>query len=321
MKRLTFLIGIVLLCSCANSNNKELKKHIEAEDTHAKAITRLQDSTVTSVFLGLKLGMPKDSVISYLTALEQEDKIQNLKATTLMDDSNYRCTELFYHGDSYKFKSKINVKVDSSFFAFNADCTIDFYKNLLYSIVIDTYPSVMYNAEIGWNAIKHMYEEKYGIGFTTNSTREYASGTDPEIWEYSAEIRDCMSFITENTIWTTSNVQIILADKKAKIKIDEYNKDSFDRLYKRYKWEFGNNERGLIARLESELRLQNTRYDYSSDYLLIYKDIKLHNEIIKIQQIALEKEERLKAEEKRRKEIADSVLNEKVKVEYQNQSI
>jgi hypothetical protein len=40
----------------------------------------------------------------------------------------------------------------------------------------------MYNAEIGWNAIKHMYEEKYGIGFTTNSTREYAWGTDPEIW-------------------------------------------------------------------------------------------------------------------------------------------
>lgn len=323
MKKLILIISIIMMCSCANRSTKQNDSEINTIDLHAEAVKKLQDTTITSVYLGLRLGMAKDSTVNLLNDLQQGDKIKELRAVSLDDDSDYKCTGLSYHGDSYKFSSKINVFVDSTFYAFDTYCTVDFYKGKLYSVVIKTYPYDSYKvkSETGWAEIRNMFEKNYGIGFTSDSTYEFDRASGPEIWEYSSRIENCMSFTTENTRWTASNIQVILANKKAKYKVDEYDEQSFKRLYKKYEWDFGNNTRGLAYRLESEARLVKSYYKERDNYLIIYKDVALHDEIVRQQQIALEEEARLKAQKQREKEIADSIRQEQIKKEYTNQAI
>lgn len=325
MKRLLFIAVILLMCcSCANrSNNQQVKVSTNVVDAQTMAIEKLKDTTITSIYLGLKLGMDKDSVVNVLTGLQQQGKISELKPVSLDDDSNYRCTELEYHNDSYRFASTLNVKVDSVFYAFETRCVVDFYKNQLYSVVITTYPYVLFKVESekGWEEIKRIYENNYGIGYTAKSTREFDKSYKPDISSYSATIENCLSYTTDNQIWTTSNVQIILANKKAKYKVDEYEESSFKRLYRKYEWDFGNNIQGLAHRLESEARLIKSSYKERDNYLIVYKDIRLHNEVVKEQQAALEEENRVKAEKARQKAIEDSLRQVQIQKEYENQSI
>ena len=323
MKKLIFIISLIIMCSCANRSTKQVDSETNPIDLHAEAVNKLQDTTITSVYLGLRLGMAKDSTVNLLNDLQQDDKIKELRAITLEDDSDYKCTGLSYHGDSYKFSSKINVLIDSTFYAFDAYCTVDFYKDKLYSVVIRTYPYELFKVESekGWSEIRNIYEMNYGIGFTSDSTYEFDRASGPEIWEYSSRIENCLSFTTENTRWTTSNVQVILANKKAKYKVDEYDEKSFKRLYDKYEWDFGNNTRGLANRLESEARLVKSYYKERDNYLIIYKDVALHDEIVRQQQIALEEEARIKTQKQREKEIADSIRQEQIKKEYTNQAI
>ena len=306
MKKLLFFTIILFLCSCVNrSDNRKddvctnPKEGISTNEVEARtvAIQDLKDSTITSVYLGLKLGMGKDSVITFLTDLQQQGKISDLKPISLEDNSDYRCTETEYHNDSYQFKSTLNVKVDSIFCAFDTWCVVDFYKNQLYSIVLSTYPFFDYkvDSEDGWNEIKRIYENNYGIGYTTKSTYEPAH-TEEYIYEFTSTIEDCLSYKTNNQIWTTSNVQIILANKKAKYKVDEYDESSFERLYTKYERAFGNDIQHIARCIESEARLIKSSYKESDNYLIVYKDIRLHNEVVKEQQAALEEENRVKAE-------------------------
>lgn len=325
MKRLLFIAVILLMCcSCANrSNNQQVEVSTNVVDAQTMAIEKLKDTTITSVYLGLKLGVDKDSVVNVLTGLQQQGKISELKPVSLDDDSNYRCTELEYHNDSYRFASTLNVKVDSVFYAFETRCVVDFYKNQLYSVVITTYPYVLFKVESekGWEEIKRIYENNYGIGYTAKSTREFDKSYKPDISSYSSTIENCLSYTTDNQIWTTSNVQIILANKKAKYKVDEYDESSFKRLYRKYEWDFGNNIQGLAHRLESEARLIKSSYKERDNYLIVYKDIRLHNEVVKEQQAALEEENRVKAEKARQKAIEDSLRQVQIQKEYENQSI
>lgn len=325
MKRLLFVAVILLMCcSCANrSNNQQVEVSTNVVDAQTMAIEKLKDTTITSVYLGLKLGVDKDSVVNVLTGLQQQGKISELKPVSLDDDSNYRCTELEYHNDSYRFASTLNVKVDSVFYAFETRCVVDFYKNQLYSVVITTYPYVLFKVESekGWEEIKRIYENNYGIGYTAKSTREFDKSYKPDISSYSSTIENCLSYTTDNQIWTTSNVQIILANKKAKYKVDEYDESSFKRLYRKYEWDFGNNIQGLAHRLESEARLIKSSYKERDNYLIVYKDIRLHNEVVKEQQAALEEENRVKAEKARQKAIEDSLRQVQIQKEYENQSI
>ena len=325
MKRLLFIAVILLMCcSCANrSNNQQAEVSTNVVDAQTMAIEKLKDTTITSVYLGLKLGVDKDSVVNVLTGLQQQGKISELKPVSLDDDSNYRCTELEYHNDSYRFASTLNVKVDSVFYAFETRCVVDFYKNQLYSVVITTYPYVLFKVESekGWEEIKRIYENNYGIGYTAKSTREFDKSYKPDISSYSSTIENCLSYTTDNQIWTTSNVQIILANKKAKYKVDEYDESSFKRLYRKYEWDFGNNIQGLAHRLESEARLIKSSYKERDNYLIVYKDIRLHNEVVKEQQAALEEENRVKAEKARQKAIEDSLRQVQIQKEYENQSI
>ena len=325
MKRLLFIAVILLMCcSCANrSNNQQVEVSTNVVDAQTMAIEKLKDTTITSVYLGLKLGVDKDSVVNVLTGLQQQGKISELKPVSLDDDSNYRCTELEYHNDSYRFASTLNVKVDSVFYAFETRCVVDFYKNQLYSVVITTYPYVLFKVESekGWEEIKRIYENNYGIGYTAKSTREFDKSYKPDISSYSSTIENCLSYTTDNQIWTTSNVQIILANKKAKYKVDEYDESSFKRLYRKYEWDFGNNIQGLAHRLESEASLIKSSYKERDNYLIVYKDIRLHNEVVKEQQAALEEENRVKAEKARQKAIEDSLRQVQIQKEYENQSI
>lgn len=325
MKRLLFIAVILLMCcSCANrSNNQQVEVSTNVVDAQTMAIEKLKDTTITSIYLGLKLGMDKDSVVNVLTGLQQQGKISELKPVSLNDDSNYRCTELEYHNDSYRFASTLNVKVDSVFYAFETRCVVDFYKNQLYSVVITTSPYVLFKVESekGWEEIKRIYENNYGIGYTAKSTREFDKSYKPDISSYSATIENFLSYTTDNQIWTTSNVQIILANKKAKYKVDEYEESSFKRLYRKYEWDFGNNIQGLARRLKSEARLIKSSYKERDNYLIVYKDIRLHNEVLKEQQAALEEENRVKAEKARQKAIEDSLRQVQIQKEYENQSI
>lgn len=325
MKRLLFIAVILLMCcSCANrSNNQQVEVSTNVVDAQTMAIEKLKDTTITSVYLGLKLGVDKDSVVNVLTGLQQQGKISELKPVSLDDDSNYRCTELEYHNDSYRFASTINVKVDSVFYAFETRCVVDFYKNQLYSVVITTYPYdfLKVESEKGWEAIKRMYENNYGIGYTAKSTRESDKLYKPDIWLYLSTIENCLSYTTDNQIWTTSNVQIILANKKATCQVDEYDESSFQGLYRKYERDYGNYIQGLVHRLESEARLIKSSYKERNNYLIVYKDIRLHNEVVKEQQAALEEENRVKAEKARQKAIEDSLRQVQIQKEYENQSI
>lgn len=322
MKNLSFIIATVLLISCAGRTNQNNSDITCQEDLHAEAVKKLQDSTITSVYLGLKLGSAKDSVINHLQHMEDNGKISPLKKTTLEDNSDYRCTGLYYHGDSYYFASKINAKVDTSFHAFTTSCVVDFYNDKLYSIVVTTYPANRYvRKQHGWSAIFDMYMANYGNGYTSNTTYEYAESVEDEIRKYSSEIWNCMSYTTTNNVWTTSNVQIILATKKEKYKVDKYDENSFERLYNKYEREFRRNHRGLVYRLENEARKVESGYEYIDTHLIVYKDVNLHNELVEIERGVLEEENRIKAEQARRKEIEDSIKREQIKKEYENQSI
>ena len=61
------------------------------------------------------------------------------------------------------------------------------------------------------------------------------------------------------------------------------------------------------------------------NYLIVYKDIRLHNEVVKEQKAALEEENRVKAEKARQKArqkaIEDSLRQVQIQKEYENQSI
>ena len=329
MKKLLFIAVILLMCcSCANrSNNQQVEVSTNVVDAQTMAIEKLKDTTITSIYLGLKLGMDKDSVVNVLTGLQQQGKISELKPVSLDDDSNYRCTELEYHNDSYRFASTLNVKVDSVFYAFETRCVVDFYKNQLYSVVITTYPYDLFKVESekGWEEVKRIYENNYGIGYTAKSTREFNTPYKPNIWSYSSTIEECLSYTTDNQIWTTSNVQIILANKKAKYKVNEYDESSFERLYTKYKRTCRNDIQLLALRLESEARLIKSSYKERDNYLIVYKDIRLHNEVVKEQKAALEEENRVKAEKARQKArqkaIEDSLRQVQIQKEYENQSI
>ena len=124
-----------MLCSCSIE-----KKSDTVERTNKAS---LQDSTITFVYLGLELGMEKDSAINFLTKLQREGKIENFKIYKA-EDLYYRCADIPHHGDTYHFNSKINIIKDSVYHQYNTTCTVDFYKDKLFSILI--LPEV-----VGWN--------------------------------------------------------------------------------------------------------------------------------------------------------------------------
>lgn len=330
MKNLSFIITILLTClSCTNTNknNSQEVKNIDTNNIQAEAIKHLQDSTIKSVYLGLKLGIDKDSIINFLTNLQKEEKIKKLQPISLKDDLDYRCTEIIYHNNSYEFFSKLNIMIDSTFYDFDTHCIIDFYKNKLYSIVITINPFFYPNikSEDGWNEIEKIYKGNYGIGFTNKTTYEFPKSYIASISPWTHEISRLVSYTTYNTIWTTSNVQIILAKKEAKIKEDEYEKESFENVYNKYESTYYYNEKDFVRIIESKARLINSSYRYVNNYLIVYKDINLHaeytNEINRIQQLAIKEKEKLKAEEKQKREIEDSIKQERLRKEYANQSI
>ena len=76
MKKLILIISIIMMCSCANRSTKQNDSEINTIDLHAEAVKKLQDTTITSVYLGLRLGMAKDSTVNLLNDLQQGDKIK-----------------------------------------------------------------------------------------------------------------------------------------------------------------------------------------------------------------------------------------------------
>lgn len=321
MKKLIFIITIVFLClSCINKKDKHETVSDSTINNKEVAIKKLQDSTITSVYLGLQLGMEKDSAICFLKELQKKEKITDLQVTSLSDDIRYRCTGIVYHNDSYMFSSKLNIAIDSAFYAFDTYCFVDFYKNKLSSIMSIIHPFVLskIDSEQGWDEINKIYINKYGIGFTSKSTFEL-SKTEPIVSEWTHDINDIVSYTTDNTIWTTANIQVILATTKTKINVDEYDKESFYKIYNKY------GSKDLAYQLKRQVIPIKSYYKYVNHYSIVYNDIKLHteyiNEINRIQQVAIEEKERLKAEETRKKEIDDSIKQEKIKKEYANQSI
>lgn len=317
MKKLSFIFVIItMLHSCG----------IEKESNTVERINKvsLQDSTITSVYLGLELGMEKDSAINFLTNLQREGKIEDFKK---FEASNlyYRCADIPHHGDTYHFDSKINIIKDSVYHQYNTSCTVDFYKDKLFSILI--FPETVVfrdplRSEEVWEEINKLYKNTYGTEHTSSSIYETAKYSEEDIWKYSCEIRDYRSWTSENTIWTASNVQIILGNKKDKYKIDEYEERAFNRICDKYPFI---DETTLIRKIESEVRVVNSRYEYRDNYFIAYKDVNLDNEIKRIKQLAIDEENRIKEEneriKKRIQEIEDSIKQEKMKIEYKNQFI
>ena len=318
MKKLSFIFVIIAtLYSCGIE-----KKSNTIEESNKM---NLKDSIVTSVYLGLELGMDKDSTINFLTNLQIEGKIEGFKKSKV-EDSYYRCANIPYHGDTYHFESKINIIKDSVYHQYNTSCSVDFYNDKLFSIIIRPKTTVWQDAlrsEEVWEEINKLYEKTYGIEYTSSSVYEYAENSAPDIWEYACEIRDYRSWTSENMVWTASNVEIILGNKKDKYKIDKYDEGGFNRILKKYPYHI--EERTLILKIESEVRVVDSRYEYYDHYFIAYKDINLDNEFNRIKQIAIDEENRIKEEENRRvkreKEIEDSIKQEKFQKEFINQSI
>lgn len=317
MKNIIYFIVIAMLCSCSIE-----KKSNTVERTNKVS---LQDSTITSVYLGLELGMEKDSAINFLTKLQREGKIENFKEKKAWD-SYYRYADIPLHGDTYFFESKINIIKDSVYHQYKTICTIDFYKDKLFSILILPEQVVglnePLNSEEVWEEINKLYKNTYGTEYTSSSIYEFAEHSEPDIWEYSCEIRHYRSWTSENTIWTASNVQIILGNRKDKFKIDKYEEGAFNRICNKYPFI---DDATLVRKIESEARIVNSRYEYFDDYFIVYKDVILDNEIKRIKQVAIDEENRIKEEnertQKREQEIEDSIKQEKMKKEYKNQFI
>ena len=129
MKRFAFILVVILLCACTNRSKPQ--GALQSLDIKAEAIKELQDSTLNSVYLGLQLGAPKNITMDYLMNLVHEGKIENLQQSTLTNLSDYKCVGAEYLGDSQVFDSKINVLVDSLFYALQVHCRIDFYNEQL----------------------------------------------------------------------------------------------------------------------------------------------------------------------------------------------
>ena len=316
MKKFIYFVVIAMLCSCS------IEKTSDTVERTNKA--SLQDSTITFVYLGLELGMEKDSTINFLTKLQREGKIENLKIYKA-EDLYYRCADIPHHGDTYHFNSKINIIKDSVYHQYNTTCTVDFYKDKLFSILI--LPEVVgwnepLNSEEAWKEINNLYKNTYGTEYTSSSIYEIAKHSERDLWEYSCEINYYRSWTSENTIWTASNVQIILGNKKDKFKIDKYEEEAFNRICNLYPFI---DDATLIRKIESEVRVVNSRYKYYDNYFIAYKDVIQDNEIKRIKQVAIDEENRIKEEneriKKREQEIEDSIKQEKMKIEYKNQSI
>lgn len=317
LKKLSFIFVIItMLHSCS----------IEKESNTVERINKvsLQDSTITSVYLGLELGMEKDSAINFLTNLQREGKIEDFKKLEA-SDLYYRCADIPHHGDTYHFDSKINIIKDSVYHQYNTSCTVDFYKDKLFSILIFPETVVFHDAlrsEEVWEEINNLYKNTYGTEYTSSSIYGMAEHPERNIWKYSCEIRNYFSWTSENTIWTASNVQIILGNRKIKFKIDEYEERAFNRICNLYPFI---DDATLIRKIESEVGVVNSRYKYYDNYFIAYKDVILDNEIKRIKQIAIDEENRIKKENerkrKREQEIEDSIKQKKIKEEYKNQFI
>ena len=320
MKRFAFILVVILLCACTNRSKP--KGALQSLDIKAEAIKELQDSTLNSVYLGLQLGAPKNITMDYLMNLVNEGKIENLQQSTLTNLSDYKCVGAEYLGDSQVFDSKINVLVDSSFYALQVHCRIDFYNEQLYSILLTPTSSDLTIDAVSV-ALQDMYMENYGIGFTTSSYSTNAQYNEIEVSPWTSEIWECVKHLSQNSTWTTSNVEIVVAKKQSEYKVDEYNETSFYRAYEEAWPEcFGElAERKLANKISSKATMIKQRNALRTTNMIVYKSRNIHDEILSVQQLAEEKELQRIKNEARQQEIADSIEQDKMKQEYKNQSI
>ena len=172
-------------------------------------------------------------------------------------------------------------------------------------------------------ALQDMYMENYGIGFTTSSYSTNAQYNEIEVSPWTSEIWECVKHLPQNSTWTTSNVEIVVAKKQSEYKVDEYNETSFYRAYEEAWPEcFGElAERKLANKISSKATVIKQRNALRTTNMIVYKSRNIHDEILSVQQLADEKELQRIKNEARQQEIADSIEQDKMKQEYKNQSI
>lgn len=328
MNKSVVLIFTIIIIACqSNSSNSHRKEECEEiivennatvlqqeiEDEKSKAIKALLDSTITKVYLGFELGMSKDLVINRLEQMEKSGEIGRVGLFVNRDEcSNIRCADIFrsVSHNERTCESKLSVQIDSTFYMYNVHTATIFYEDKLYAIVMDV--ENIQNSR-AWSNIIKMYADKFGMGYTEDYKEVKAIPEEVELNFGGAYVMDYESYQIDSKIWTTSNVQIALADKTNKYYFRRYDYDSFMRVYRDSDVDWKYIQR-FVKRLATDATLKSASTEYSHNYLIVYKDIAIHNKILKDQ-------EQARTDELKQQALADSLRQETIKKEYESQLI
>lgn len=327
MKRLVFAITLIaLLCSCNNGAQK--KSSSDDNGKREYAIEKLKDSTINAVYWGLHMGDSKENVLAHMKELQLNNRIRKFQPCPIDDDIDYRCCDIHYSKDSYVFETDMSFQIDSLYQSIEVFCTLDFYKDSLYSIVIN--PRLAYSdteEQKQWASLFNLYNKNYGIGYKEIKTpsqtysKTIVAEWSSEIWEYS-------SFESHNFVWTAKNVEVTLANQHKYFKRYEYEEKSFKRAYNKYDyWYYFDRGRGEIYEwlqaqdISGEAYLLNTQNDKSEKKIISYRDARMHKaKLDELKRIADDENARKQARV-REQQIADSIRNETNKRDFENQII
>lgn len=310
---------IICVSSCGNSTHKVR--------TQNNPTIQLKDSVISSVYLGLQLGTHKDSVLLSMQELENNGVINNLKKDTIDVKvySVYQCADIDTLFNTYSFNSKINVKIDSIYKPINVFGFVDFYKDSLYMVVFSAHCDPSKNED---TALKHMYSEHYGNIYSESSKYVLSELSFTKIYTYDHSIKSLCSYDSDNCIWTSSNAEITIADITQRWMVEEYEESSFERVYNEFhgdymKWD---NPEQLARYISLRATSVNEERELLKGNIIVaYKDIKLlqslRTKINEDKQRKIDAKNKLIRAEDRKKEIADSILNEKNRIDYLNQKI